>query len=65
MTDRTARGQMTVVVDELPCPIRGLAYWVLAQHQDDDRLRDAFLQKASETIGRKFIWAKLKPPDPE
>ena len=65
VTDRTARGQMTIVVGELPCPIRGLVYWVLAQHQEDDRLHDAFLQKASETSGRKFIWPKLKPPDLE
>ena len=59
MDDNASRGQLVVAAEELPVVFRGLAYWVLAQHQKGERLQAAYLDKANETIGNLLIWPRV------
>ena len=59
MDDNASRGQLVIAAEELPLVFRGLAYWVLAQHQKDERLQAAYLDKANETIGNLLIWPRI------
>ena len=59
MNDNASRGQLVVAAEELPRVFRGLAYWVLAQHQEGDRQQAAYLDKANETIGNLLIWPRI------
>ena len=59
MGDNASRGQLLVAAEELPVVFRGLAYWVLAQHQKVEHLEAGYLDKANETIGNLLIWPRV------
>jgi hypothetical protein len=59
MDDNASRGQLVTVAEELPVVFRGLAYWVLAQHQKGESLQAAYRDKANETIGNVLIWPRV------
>jgi len=59
MDDNASRGQLVTVAEELPVVFRGLAYWVLAQHQKGEPLQAAYRDKANETIGNVLIWPRV------